>query len=126
MTDLKFYYILKGYKVKYEFMRELLQISFVQIRKIFVLIRDLMAVEVKRKSNENMYGLLTRFKDKVKKGRVLSLVKKSMNRQKPLNKLAQKQQALRRKKNKEQREYLIKIGKIKEKTDMRDRFKRKR
>ncbi|MFC1622470.1 hypothetical protein ACFL1Y_00550 [Patescibacteria group bacterium] len=75
-----------------------------------------MAVEVKRKSNENTYGLMMRFKDKVKKGRVLSLAKSNSCFQKKKSKFQQKKDALRRQHNKQRREFLIKTGKITEET----------
>lgn len=73
-----------------------------------------MPVEVKRKANENTYGLMRRFSDKVKKGRVLTLTKKNMYFQKKTNKTQQKQDAIRRKYNRDKREFLIKTGKITE------------
>lgn len=73
-----------------------------------------MPVEVKRKSNENTYSLMNRFKDKVKKGRVLTLAKSSSYYQKEKSKRQQKKDALRRKNYREKRDYLIKIGKIEE------------
>ena len=73
-----------------------------------------MAVEIKRKPGENTYSLLRRFKDKVKKGRVTNLAKKNLYFQKPISKRDQKDDAKRRKNNRERREYLIKIGKIEE------------
>lgn len=75
-----------------------------------------MAVEVKRKSNESTYSLLNRFKDKVKKGRVLTLAKKNLYHQKKKNKLQQKKEAVRRLGNRERRAFLIKTGKINEET----------
>ena len=71
-----------------------------------------MAVEIKRKSNENTYSFLRRFSDKVKKGRVLNLSKKNLYFQKDKNKAEQKDDALRREKRRAQREFLIKTGKI--------------
>ena len=73
-----------------------------------------MPVEVKRKSNENAFGLMRRFSDKVKKGRVLTLAKKNAYYQKKKNKRQQKEEALRRAANREKREFLIRTGKIKE------------
>jgi len=71
-----------------------------------------MAVEVKRKANENTYSLLRRFSDKVKKGRVLTLTKGNMYHAKKRNARQIKKDALRRKEYRAKREYLIKIGKI--------------
>jgi len=86
-----------------------------------------MAVEIKRRSGENTYSLLRRFKDKVKKGRVLSLAKGNVCYQKPLSKRKQKENAKRRQLNRERRDYLIKIGKIDEDaTNQNNKFKKKR
>jgi ribosomal protein S21 len=71
-----------------------------------------MAVEVKRKNNENTYSLLRRFQDKVKKGRVLTLSKKNSFYQKEKTKRQRKKDALRRSDVRKKRDYLIKIGKL--------------
>jgi len=76
-----------------------------------------MPVEVKRKSNENTFSFLNRFKDKVKKGRVLSLAKGNAYFSKKTSRNKQKAEALRRKKYQAKREFLIKTGKIEEPTN---------
>jgi ribosomal protein S21 len=73
-----------------------------------------MPVEVKRKSNENTFGLLSRFKDKVRKGRILSLTKQNSYFQKPKNKLQKKKDALRRINKTAKRDFLIKTGQMEE------------
>lgn len=74
----------------------------------------IMPVEVKRKPNENTYGLLSRFKDKVRKGRILSLTKQSMYFQKKKNRLQKKKDALRRLEKTAKRDFLIKTGQMEE------------
>ncbi len=71
-----------------------------------------MAVEIKRKPNENTYSLLRRFQERIRKGRVLAMAKKSFYYERPKNKRQLKEEALRRLYNRRRREYLIKIGKI--------------
>ncbi len=73
-----------------------------------------MPVEIKRKSNESTYGMLRRFQDRVKKGRVLTLAKKNMHYEKPKSAYQLKKNALRRLYNRKKREFLIKTGKISE------------
>ena len=88
---------------------------FEQFCTLICLISHLfMPVEIKRKANESTYSLLTRFKDKVKKGRVLALAKKGMYWQKKKSKHQIKKDALRREYNRARRKYLIKVGKIDE------------
>ena len=76
----------------------------------------IMAIEVKRKNNESTYSLLRRFQDRIKKGRVLNLAKKGMYFEKKPNKRLIQESALRRKENREKRDYLIRVGKITEDT----------
>lgn len=59
-----------------------------------------------------MYGLLRRFQDVFRKSRVNVLARQNMYYQKPANKAFIKKDALRRKYNREKRDYLIRIGKI--------------
>ena len=73
-----------------------------------------MAVEIKRKSNENSYSFLRRFKDKVKKGRVLALSKNNNYFQKKKSKRDQKEEAKKRQYNRERRAFQIKTGQIEE------------
>ncbi len=85
-----------------------------------------MPVEIKKKSNESTYSLMRRFQDKLKKSRVMSLAKQNMFYQKPKNKRHQKEDALRRKANRERRDYLIKIGKISDEARNKNSFSRKK
>ena len=71
-----------------------------------------MAVQIKKKPNENMYSLLRRFQEVYRKSRVAVLAKKHMYYQKPANKYKLKKEALRRRQIREKRQYLIRIGKI--------------
>ncbi len=73
-----------------------------------------MAVEVKARSNENAYGLLRRFQDKLKKSRAINLAKKNMRYEKTKTKRQRKVEALNRLAYRRKREYLIKIGKLSE------------
>jgi ribosomal protein S21 len=87
----------------------------------------IMAIEVKRKSNESNFSFLRRFQDRIKKGRVLNLAKKGMYYEKPISERQTKEDALRRKNNREKREYMIRTGQITEEptTIGGGRFKRK-
>lgn len=71
-----------------------------------------MSVQIKRKPKENMYSLLRRFQDVFRKSRINILAKQNMSFSKPLTKQQIKKDALRRKYNRERRDYLIRIGKI--------------
>jgi len=75
-------------------------------------------LEVKRKDGESFESMMRRFSKKtVMSGRVIQ-AKKIQYVTKPLNKRARKSKALRRENIKEQRDYLIKTGKL----DERERF----
>lgn len=71
-------------------------------------------LEVKRKEGESFEALMRRFSKKLlQSGRILQ-AKKVKYYQKPLNKRAQKQRAIRREEIKKKREYLRRIGKLDE------------
>jgi ribosomal protein S21 len=75
-------------------------------------------LEVNRKDGESFESMMRRFSKKmVMSGRVIQ-AKKIQYVSKPLNKLARQNKALRRETIKEQRDYLIKTGKL----DERERF----
>lgn len=71
-------------------------------------------VEVKRKEGETPESLLRRFTKRVQQSGVLIRAKKNRFYERPKNKRAQKEDALRRKALREEREYLRKIGKLDE------------
>lgn len=75
-------------------------------------------LEVNRKDGESFESMMRRFSKKmVMSGRVIQ-AKKIQYVSKPLNKLARQNKALRRETIKEQRDFLIKTGKL----DERERF----
>lgn len=75
-------------------------------------------LEVKRKDGESFESMMRRFSKKtVMSGRVIQ-AKKILYVAKPLNKRARKCKAIRRETIKDQRDYLIKTGKL----DERERF----
>ncbi|MFH1890778.1 MAG: hypothetical protein ABIJ91_04420 [Candidatus Kuenenbacteria bacterium] len=71
-----------------------------------------MAVEVKRKQNESVEGLLRRFSKRVLQSRVIFRAKANRYRVKPKTKRQIKEVALRRKYVRSKREYLQKIGQL--------------
>ncbi len=73
-----------------------------------------MAVEVKRKQNESVEGLLRRFQQRVLQSRVIFRAKATKYHQKPKTKRQIKESALRRKYNRDKREYLQKTGQLPE------------
>lgn len=73
-----------------------------------------MAVEVKRKKGESFEGLLRRFNRRIIEGGVILQAKKIQFFAKKPNDNALRKSALRRKESREKREYLRKIGKLKE------------
>jgi ribosomal protein S21 len=75
-----------------------------------------MAVEVKRKLNESVEGLLRRFSQRVLQSRVVFRAKAGRYRTKPKTKRQVKESALRRKYLREKRDYLQKIGQLPEET----------
>jgi len=75
-----------------------------------------MAVEVKRKQNESVEGLLRRFSQRVLQSRVIFRAKAARYRTKPKTKRQIKESALRRKGLREKRDYLQKIGQLPEET----------
>ena len=69
-------------------------------------------LEVKKKDHESFESLIRRFTKKtIQSGKIIQ-AKKIQFHQKPLNKRAQKNKALRREQIKKQKEYLRKIGKL--------------
>ncbi|MBI4090594.1 MAG: 30S ribosomal protein S21 [Candidatus Komeilibacteria bacterium] len=78
-------------------------------------------VEVKRKEGESFESLIRRFSRRtVQSGRLIQ-AKKIRFFQKPASSLAKKESALRRAKNRNQREYLKRIGKLDETQERRRR-----
>jgi ribosomal protein S21 len=71
-----------------------------------------MAVEVKRKQNESVEGLLRRFQQRVLQSRVIFRAKATQYHTKPKTKRQIKENALRRKYIRQRREYLQKIGQL--------------
>lgn len=71
-----------------------------------------MAVEVKRKQNESVEGLLRRFSKRVLQSRVIVNAKAARYRVKPKTKTQIKEAALRRKYIRSKRAYLQKIGQL--------------
>jgi ribosomal protein S21 len=71
-----------------------------------------MAVEVKRKQNESVEGLLRRFQQRVLQSRVIFKAKATQFHAKPKTKRQLKEAALRRKYLRNKREYLQKIGQL--------------
>jgi len=72
------------------------------------------SIEVKRKPGESVESLLRRFRRRLQRSRILNRVKEEKFFQKPKNKRQRKESALARKAARELREYLKKIGKLKE------------
>jgi len=73
-----------------------------------------------------MYSLLRRFKDVFKKSRVSYLTRQNMRYEKPINKARIKKDALRRKYNREKRQYQIRVGEISEEPIIQGRQNKKR
>ena len=71
-----------------------------------------MAVEVKRKQNESVEGLLRRFSQRVLQSRVIFRAKATQYHVKPKTKRQVRQAALRRQYIRSKREYLQKIGEL--------------
>ena len=71
-----------------------------------------MAVEVKRKPNETVEGLIRRFSQRVLQSRVVFKAKAAQFRVKPKTKQQVKQEALRRKYVRAKRAYLQRIGQL--------------
>lgn len=73
-------------------------------------------VEFRRKKGENFESFLRKFNKSLIKSRKLNEARSRKFKQSKLNKNKQKERALIGKKYREQREYLRKIGKLKEDT----------
>lgn len=71
-----------------------------------------MAVEVKRKQNESVEGLLRRFSQRVLQSRVIFRAKATQYHAKPKTKRQIREAALRRQFIRSKREYLQKIGQL--------------
>lgn len=67
-------------------------------------------IEVKRKPNEPISSMLRRFVEILKKEKKIERTKELRFRKKPKSKTIIKKEALRRKVNREKKEYLRKIG----------------
>jgi len=70
--------------------------------------------EVKRKPGESIESLIQRFKQGLQRGRILIKVKEGQFYQKGKSKREKKESALRRRKINEKKDYLKKIGKLKD------------
>jgi ribosomal protein S21 len=79
-------------------------------------------VEVKRKEGESFESLIRRFSRRTLASGKLLQAKKIRFYQKPSSDLSRKESALRRAKNRNQREYLKRIGKLEETHERRRRF----
>ncbi len=75
--------------------------------------------EFKRKKGESFESFLRRFNKRLQQSGKLILARQVQYRQPKINKTQQKKRALVGRKLKEQREYLKKIGKMKEETNRR-------
>lgn len=71
-----------------------------------------MAVEIKRKPSESMAAFVRRFTKRMKESRVLINAKKRRFYEAPKSETMRRASAIRRKKMREEREYLRKIGKL--------------
>lgn len=80
-------------------------------------------IEVKKRDNESTESLLRRFSKRVQQSGVLLRAKKRRFYEAPKNKRAQRDDALRRKGIREQRDILRKLGKLEE-FDMKKRGRR--
>lgn len=80
-------------------------------------------IEVKKRDNESSESLVRRFTKRVQQSGVLLRAKKRRFYEPPKNKRAQRDDALRRKAIREQREILRKLGKLEE-FDMKKRGRR--
>ena len=76
--------------------------------------------EVKRRQGESIESLLRRFKQGLLRGRVLIKVKEGQFYQREKSKGEKREKALRRKIVQEKKEYLRKIGKLK---DIQEKYK---
>ena len=69
-------------------------------------------IEVIKKDDESVESFIRRFSKKTQQSRVLQKARKKMYYQRPLSDKLKREEATRRKRIKERREYLRKIGKI--------------
>jgi len=72
-----------------------------------------MAVEVKKKADESVEGMIRRFTKNVIEAGIIKEVKNRRFKGRNISERMKKVGALRRKKDRERREYLIKIGALK-------------
>lgn len=72
-----------------------------------------MAVEVKKKQGESAEGMIRRFTQSVVRSGLIKEVKGRQFRTRKLSERAKRVSALRRKKDRARREYLMKIGVLK-------------
>lgn len=79
--------------------------------------------EVKRKQSESIENLLRRFKQGIQRGKILIKAQAGQFYQKDKSKRKKREDALRKKKIQEKKEYLIKMGKLK---DVQEKYKRSR
>ena len=69
-------------------------------------------VEVKKKDHESVEGLLRRFKKKVQQSGILYRARNRRYYERPKNRRQRREDALKRKELREEKEYLRKIGKL--------------
>lgn len=74
-------------------------------------------VEVKRKPGESTESLVRRFTRRIRQSQVLIQIKETKFHRPPESKRLKKENALRRKKIREKKEYLRKIGSLEEQTN---------
>lgn len=84
-----------------------------------------MSVEVKKREGESLEGLLRRFTRRVQHSGILIRAKRGKHYERPKSERMLQDDAIRRRKLREKREYLRKIGKLEELMPRR-RFGRKR
>lgn len=70
--------------------------------------------EVKRKRNESFESLMRRFQDKIRQSGKLLQAKKVRFYESPVNRNQRRQSAIERSRRTAVRDYLIKVGKLKE------------
>jgi len=78
-------------------------------------------VIVRRKENESIESLLRRFSKKVQQNRILINARKTMFKEKTPSRIKRRQSAIYREKARKEREKLIKLGLIEERTNRRKR-----
>ena len=73
-----------------------------------------MGIEVKRKKDESFESFLRRFNKRVQQSKILLVAKQKRFREKPKSRNLRRESALHRLRMREYKEYLRKVGKLKE------------